>query len=245
VRARGHAGRRAEPVAEDAGVGHERAGGRAGRVRAVLPLVDREHRVAEALPLPLGRLEVGPRADELVVAHRLVEVAPALPLGRRRLHPGPVERRVPGVDAVVEDSDDDALAHVACVPQAAAAAPAAAHEPEHLRRVRGQELERLLGEGSVEPLHLGHLVQLLGRHAGGEAVDDAAVGVDEPGHGGRVRFQGLLGSVAHRRQERRVPARHVLVHVLIVLVLAAHDDEVVFVLAVVIVARDRGDRRRR
>nr|CAB3487907.1 unnamed protein product [Digitaria exilis] len=168
-----HAGGRAEPVAEDAGVGYERSGRRARRVRAVLPLADREHRVAEPLPFPLGRLEVGPGADELVVAHRLVEVAAAFPLGRRRLHPGAVEGRVAGVDAVVEDADDDALAHVAGVPQAAAAAPA--HEPEHLRRVRGEEVVRLLGEGAVEPVHLGHLLELLRRHAGGEAVDDVAM----------------------------------------------------------------------
>jgi hypothetical protein len=46
------------------------------------------------------------RADELVVARRAGVLALAAPPGGRWRHPLVAERRVPGVDAVVEDPDD-------------------------------------------------------------------------------------------------------------------------------------------
>jgi hypothetical protein len=57
------------------------------------------------------------RADELVVARRAGVLALAAPPGGRRRHPLVAERRVLGVDAVVEDPDDHPLAHVPTGPR--------------------------------------------------------------------------------------------------------------------------------
>ncbi|CAL9208044.1 unnamed protein product [Musa hybrid cultivar] len=149
----------------------------------------------------------GPCADELVVAHRRVQVAAPLPLGRRRRHTVVIVGTVPGGDAAVEDADDDAFAHVGGVPHAVAAVP----QPQEHGGVGGQRTVHRARVGVQEPVQLRHGLHLLVGEARREASHDVAVGVDN------ARRRGiLLGRkseyVSCSVQQRGVPRCPLLRH---------------------------------